>query len=83
MAELTISIPPSLKNWIDARIAQGLYADAADYVRDLLRRDQEQSADDGSWLRAQIQDGLASGIVDAEPEDVLDAIIAEDPDLRG
>ncbi|MDM7955529.1 type II toxin-antitoxin system ParD family antitoxin [Blastomonas sp.] len=83
MAELTISIPPSLKNWIDARIAQGLYADATDYVRDLLRRDQEQAADDSAWLRAQIEEGLASGIVDAEPEDVLDAIIAEDPDLRG
>jgi antitoxin ParD1/3/4 len=83
MAELTISIPPSLKNWIDARIAQGLYTDAADYVRDLLRRDQEQVANDSSWLRTQIQEGLASGTVDAEPEDVLDAIIAEDPDLRG
>lgn len=57
----------------------GLYSDATDYIRDLLRRDRE----DTSWLRARIEEGLASGIVDAEPEDVLDAIMAEDPDLRG
>lgn len=79
MTELTISLPPVLKQWIDERVAQGLYADATDYVRDLLRRD--QAAEDDSWLQAMIDDGLASKALDAEPEDVLDAIIAEDPDL--
>ena len=83
MTEFTISVPPALKQWIDTRIAQGLYADAADYMRDLLRRDQEQAADDSAWLRAQIEKGLASGVINAEPEDVLDAVMAEDPDLRG
>lgn len=79
MTELTISLPPVLKQWIDERVAQGLYADATDYVRDLLRRD--QAAEDDSWLQAMIDEGLASKALDAEPEDVLDAIIAEDPDL--
>lgn len=79
MTELTISVPPALQQWIDERIALGLYSDATDYVRDLLRKDQA----DTFWLRARVEEGLASGIVDAEPEDVLDAIMAEDPDLRG
>lgn len=79
MTELNISVPPALKQWIDERIALGLYSDATDYVRDLLRKDQA----DTFWLRARVEEGLASGIVDAEPEDVLDAIMAEDPDLRG
>ena len=65
--------------WIDERIALGLYSDATDYVRDLLRRDQE----DTSWLRDRIEEGLASHILDAEPEDVVDAVMAEDTDLRG
>lgn len=79
MTELTISVPPALQQWIDERIALGLYSDATDYVRDLLRKDQAGTF----WLRARVEEGLASGIVDAEPEDVLDAIMAEDPDLRG
>jgi antitoxin ParD1/3/4 len=78
----TLSFPPALQAWVDARIAEGRYADAADYLRDLVRRDSEYAADDRRWLKAMIDEGLASGIVDAEPEDVLDAIIAEDPDLR-
>lgn len=79
MTDMTISVPPALKQWIDERVALGLYADATDYVRDLLRRDQA----DTSWLKARIEEGLASRIIDAEPEDVLDAIMAEDLDLRG
>ena len=81
MTEMTISVPPALKQWIDERIAQWLYADANDFVRALLRRDREQAEEDDAWLRAMIQDGLASRVLDEEPEDVLDAIIAEDPDL--
>ena len=79
MTELNISVPPALKQRIDERVALGVYSDATDYIRDLVRRDQA----DTSWLRARIEEGLASGIVDAEPEDVLNAIMAEDPDLRG
>ncbi|WP_446654781.1 type II toxin-antitoxin system ParD family antitoxin [Blastomonas sp.] len=81
MTELTISVPPALKQWIDERVAQGLYADANDFVRALLRRDQEQAAEDDAWLKAMIDEGLASKVLDQEPEAVLDAIIAEDPDL--
>lgn len=79
MTEMTISVSPALKQWIDERVALGQYADAAAYMHDLLRRDQA----DTSWLRARVEEGLASRILDAEPEDVLDAIMAEDPDLRG
>jgi antitoxin ParD1/3/4 len=79
MTELTISVPPALKQWIDERVAQGLYYDANDYVRDLLRRDQERASEDNAWLKAMVEEGLASGIVDAEPEDVLKEIMARIP----
>lgn len=82
MTQLTISMPPALQNWVDARIAEGAYADASDYLRDLVRRDQAEAAADRRWLKAMIDEGLASGIIDREPEAVLDEIIAEDPDLR-
>ena len=81
MAQLTVLLPPVLNDWIDARLAQGEYADAADYLRDLVRRDREGA--DRRWLKAMIDEGLASGVVDRDIDAVLDEIIDEDPDLRG
>ena len=79
----TLSFPPALQAWVDARIAEGRYADAEDYLRDLVRRDQEAIAEDRNWVRAMIQEGLDSGVLDQDADEVLDEIIAEDPDLRG
>jgi antitoxin ParD1/3/4 len=83
MTQLTVDMPPALDQWVSAKIAEGRYADAADYLRDLVRRDQEHGADERAWLRAQIQEGLDSGILDQDPRDIIDELIAEDPDLRG
>lgn len=79
MTELTISMPDALHQWVEARIGEGRYVDAADYLRDLVRRDQH--AEDRRWLKAMIDEGLASGVIDRDPRDVIDDIIAEDPDL--
>lgn len=80
MSDLTISIPPDLQRWLDHRIAEGRHVDAAEFVRDLLRRDMATA--DRDYIRAMIEEGLASGIDPREPEDVLDAIMAEDADFR-
>lgn len=42
MATMTVSLPGPMKDWIEARIRQGDYASASDYVRDLIRRDRER-----------------------------------------
>lgn len=75
-----LSFPPALQAWVDARVAEGRYTDVADYVRDLIRRDQALADEDTRWVRAMIDEGLASGIIDAEPEEVLREIMAEIPD---
>jgi len=80
MANLNISMPPALEQWVDSRLAEGRYADAADYVRDLIRRDQEADEVDRQWVRERIAEGFASGVIDAEPEDVLREIMARLPD---
>lgn len=77
MTTLNISMPPALQNWVDAQVAQGRYADAADYLRDLVRRDQETASDHRRWVQTMIDEGLASGVLDAEPEDVLREIMAQ------
>ncbi len=83
MSQLVISLPPALQGWVDTRLAQDGYADAAEYLRDLVRRDIASMSADRRWLKAMIDDGLASGVLDEDAEQVLDEIIAEDPDLRG
>lgn len=78
----TLSFPPALQAWVDARIAEGRYADVAEYVLDLVRRDAREG-DERAWLRAMIEEGEASGVIDRDPREIIDEIIAEDPDLRG
>ncbi|MEG3123805.1 ribbon-helix-helix domain-containing protein [Sphingomonas sp. GB1N7] len=82
MTQLSISMPPALQTWVDARLSEGSYADAADYLRDLVRRDQAHASADRQWLKAMIDEGLASGVLEGTPEDVLDDILNEDPNLR-
>lgn len=44
MATMNISVPDPMRDWVQQRIEGGRYASVSDYVRDLIRRDQE--ADD-------------------------------------
>ena len=42
MATLNISLPDPMREWIDAQVRGGEYANASDYIRDLIRHDQRQ-----------------------------------------
>lgn len=59
MAQMNISLPESLKGWAERRVSQGRYANTSDYVRDLIRRD-EDSETEIAWLNEAIDEGLAS-----------------------
>ena len=41
MATMNVSLPDAMREWIEERVKSGRYASASDYVRDLIRRDQE------------------------------------------
>jgi antitoxin ParD1/3/4 len=83
MTDLSFSLPSLLQSWIDQRVAEGRYNDAGEYLRDLIRRDQETNAEDTAWLRAMVEAGRNSGMIDAEPEDVIEDIIRERRARRG
>ncbi len=83
MSQLNVSIPPALKSWIDARVAEGRYSSASDYVRDLVRRDQDGAADEAAWLRALIAESREAEIIESEPEDVIDEIMEKYPAPHG
>lgn len=71
------ALPADLQRYIDDRVAAEGFADAAAFLRDLLERDRRRHEADVRRVRALIEEGIESGIVDAEPEDILDEIIAD------
>ena len=42
MGTMNVSLPDPMKDWIEERVKTGRYANASDYVRDLIRRDQQK-----------------------------------------
>lgn len=42
MATLNVSMPDAMREWIDAQVDGGEYANASDYIRDLIRHDQRE-----------------------------------------
>ena len=61
MAQLNVSLPDGLKKWAEVHVAEGRYSSASDYIRDLLRKDQDRAAE-LRWLQAESDMGLASPV---------------------
>jgi antitoxin ParD1/3/4 len=59
MTTVTISLPESLKEFVDAQVASKGYSDVSEYFRSLLREAQQKEAD--VRLEALLLEGLASG----------------------
>lgn len=83
MTDLSFSLPPDLARRVESRIAEGEFADADDYIRELVRRDLDESDEETEWLREQIDIGRASGVVDKDAKEVVRDIIAELRDEDG
>ena len=77
MAQLHVSLPADLQHYVDGRVSAEGFADPAAYLRDLIERDQDMYQADVRRVQALIAEGIASGIIDREPEDILDEVIAE------
>ena len=45
MATMNVSLPGPMKEWVEGKTTEGRYSNASDYVRDLIRRDQEREQD--------------------------------------
>jgi antitoxin ParD1/3/4 len=54
---MNISLPDQMKNWVEESVQTGLYANASDYVRDLIRQDYQNMA----VLRQALIEGEKSG----------------------
>lgn len=66
----TITVTEKQGDWIKSRIAAGDYTNDSEYIRDLIRRDQEQNAK--LWaLKQAVQEGLDSGLSDRSVTDIM------------
>lgn len=60
MATMNVSLPDPMKGWVEDQAQSGRYSNASDYVRDLIRKDQERSAKIAQMQRM-VDDARASG----------------------
>jgi antitoxin ParD1/3/4 len=56
---MSFALPESMRAYIDGRVSTGNYGNTSEYIRDLVRRDQEEET--RKHLRDLIEEGLASG----------------------
>ena len=84
MATMTVSLPDPMKEWIEEQIRCGQYADAGDYLRHLVRRDQERQVNRPQLATAEqplsleearrlAADAKASGISQRSPAEIFAA----------
>lgn len=70
MATMNVSLPDAMKLWVEAQVQTGKYANASDYVRDLIRRDQLYQQRREELIQALIE-GEESGISDRSFDEIL------------
>lgn len=56
---MNISLPETMKNFVDEQVQTGGYGSASEYIRDLIRRDQKEGA--AARLETLLREGLESG----------------------
>jgi antitoxin ParD1/3/4 len=69
VATLNISLPDLMREWIDAQVRGGEYANASDYIRDLIRHDQRQH----EALRLALIEAEESGVSGRKVGDIVAA----------
>ncbi len=70
MATMNISLPDTMKDWVEMQAQSGRYGNTSDYVRDLIRHDQERR-DKISQMQTLVDEALESGVSDKSIAEVL------------
>ncbi len=70
MATMNVSLPDDMKNWVEGQTQTGRYSNVSDYVRDLIRKDQDRIKKI-SHMQTTIEEGLKSGTSTQSMDDIL------------
>ena len=61
MATMNVSLPDPMKEWVESRMKDGKFSNTSDYVRHLIRRDQER-AEAIVEIQQAVDEAIASGV---------------------
>jgi antitoxin ParD1/3/4 len=78
MDTISVKLPKKLKEFADKQVANGKYSDVSDYVRDIMRKDQERRAAIAE-IQAALDEGEASGFVPFDPDEFLQHLLTLEP----
>ncbi len=70
----TITLTDQQGAWIKSRIEDGHFTNDSEYMRDLIRRDQERNAEIQA-IRAELIKGEQSGISNRTPDEIMQTVI--------
>lgn len=65
---MSFALPEPMRHYVSERVRSGEYGNTSEYLRDLIRKDQQEQA--ARRLRGLIADGLASGDARAFTDEV-------------
>ena len=66
---MSFAIPESMRDYVSERVRSGEYGNTSEYLRDLIRQDQQKQA--ARHFRQLIADGLESGGARTVTDEVL------------
>lgn len=72
MTSMNISLSEQMKNWVDAQLESGAYHNVSEYIRDLIRKDQKENAQNAAFVAA-INLGRESGVENRNFKEIIDA----------
>ncbi|RXT52512.1 antitoxin [Bosea sp. Tri-44] len=75
MVTVNMSLPASMKDWVEAQTESGRYASASDYIRYLIRQDQERN-EKITAMQHFVDEGLNSGVSSRSSEELFAAALA-------
>ncbi len=75
MATMNVSLPDLMKEWVEDQIKTGHFSNVSDYVRDLIRRDQQYQDRRETLVKALIA-GETSGVSERSLEDIWKSVKA-------
>lgn len=68
---MNVSLPDPMKSWAEERSRDGRYSNVSDYIRDLIRKDQERESAITD-LQERVSEGINSGT--PRPFDLADFV---------
>jgi len=72
---MNVSLPDAMKEWVEGQASTGRYSNASDYVRDLIRRDQERG-DKIAAMQRLIDEAEESGVSTRSVAQIFDEAMA-------